>query len=79
MIGPYDAKFSKKTTGSGAAWHPGNKGHLLRAHSIAYPLLEMLDHAVDQVLTAKTDGEHVEKRLLLKTRNEIAVRHPPRE
>ena len=75
--GPYSADFSVKTTGSGAAWHPGRKGHILRAHSIVYTLLLMLDEALNEVQHAKLTSGHEEETLLLKTVNELASKHPP--
>ena len=41
--GPYGSDFSKKSTGSGAAWHPGKKGHELRADVLSYLLLSLLE------------------------------------
>lgn len=65
-------------TGKNAqSWHPGKKGHELRAHSIAYPLLVMLEQALGIVMEAKAQGRRREKKLLVSTKAELASRHPP--
>mmetsp|Transcript_379 Transcript_379/g.426 ORF Transcript_379/g.426 Transcript_379/m.426 type:complete len:663 (+) Transcript_379:83-2071(+) len=55
--GPYSANFSEPSTGSGAAWHPGQLGHKLRGDNLAYVLLTSLHEAADglqQALFAPT-------------------------
>ena len=50
--GPYKSNFSTKTPGGGATWHPGVLGHRLKAMSAAYPLLYMLDSALESIESA---------------------------
>ena len=74
--GPYTPDFSVKSTGKGSAWHPGKKGHILRAHSILYPLLSMLRDAVVKVRDVKRDGRKEEMKLYTNTSLEVARAEP---
>eukprot|EP01039_Chlorochromonas_danica_P006082 gene6082-6698_t len=48
-LGPYNLTFSEHSTGGGAPWHPGKRGHLLRGHNLAYFFLSILADAVDSI------------------------------
>lgn len=50
-FGPYNSVFSHKTPQNikHSDWHPGQKGHLLRGHSISFSLLLMLKDAISTV------------------------------
>ena len=51
-MGPYSPDFSTKSPGGGVAWHPGRKGHKLRADSLAFAFLSILDEVVAYLETA---------------------------
>ena len=44
----YDGNFSTKTPGGGNKWHPGKVGHELRADSLSWYLLSVLEAALQQ-------------------------------
>jgi hypothetical protein len=50
--GPYSRDFSTKGPGEGKSWHPGVKGHKLRADAISFALLSILREAVEVVRVA---------------------------
>ena len=74
--GPYTPDFSMKSTGKGSSWHPGRRGHMLRAHSILYPFLSMLSDAVVKVRDAKRKGGKEEMKLFADTSLEVARAEP---
>ena len=51
-MGPYGNEFIKQADSRGHMWHPGVKGHQMRAHSIAYAFLGTMGVALEGMLTA---------------------------
>ena len=51
-MGPYNNEFVKQADSRGHMWHPGVKGHQMRAHSIAYAFLGTMGVALEGMLTA---------------------------
>ena len=51
-LGPYGANFSVKTPGGGQKWHPGKRGHQLRADSLSYFFLSVFEEALEVALKA---------------------------
>lgn len=49
--GPYDSNFTVKSTGHGAAWHPGRQGHKLRGDAIAFYIASIMEDAAEKLHT----------------------------
>lgn len=56
--GPYGPDFSWKTPEgvSGASWHPGRRGHLLRGEALAYAYLSLMEESLDAIINGKLDS-----------------------
>lgn len=48
--GPYGPDFAQKTLGKGKSWHPGVKGHQLRADSFSYFMTSILSSALTEYI-----------------------------
>lgn len=48
--GPYGPDFGEKTLGKGKSWHPGVKGHKLRADSFSYFFTSILSNALSEIM-----------------------------
>lgn len=49
--GPYGPDFGVKTLGKGKLWHPGVKGHKLRADSFSYFMTSILSNALTDIVS----------------------------
>lgn len=75
-LGPYNLTFSEHSTGGGAPWHPGKRGHLLRGHNLAYFFLSILADAVDSIekITCSSSPLHVSESEAMHSRPSRAFR-----